>query len=35
MRNYAITHLNILYTNFETWCQMETYIEETIDKWHQ
>ena len=35
MRNYATTLLNILYTNFATWCQLETYIKDTIDKWHQ
>ena len=35
MRNYAITRLYILYTSFTTWCQLETYIEDTIDKWHQ
>ena len=35
MRNYATTRLNILYTNFATWCRLETYIEDTIDKWHQ
>ena len=35
MRNHAITRLYILYTNFTTWCLLETYIEDTIDKWHQ
>ena len=35
MRNYAITHLYILYTSFTTWCQLETYIEDTVNKWYQ
>ena len=35
MRNYAVTCLYILYTSFTTWRQLETYIEDTIDKWHQ
>ena len=35
MRNYAITRLYILYTSFTTWCQLETYIEDTINKWNQ
>ena len=33
MRNYTVTRLYI--QSFTTWCQLETYIEDTIDKWHQ
>ena len=34
MRNYAITRLYILY-KFTIWCQIEIYIEDTLDKWNQ
>ena len=30
MRNYAITRSYILYTSFTTWCQLETYTEDTL-----
>ena len=30
MRNYAITRLYILHTSFTTWCQLETYAEDTL-----
>ena len=35
MHNYAITRLYILYTSFTTRYQLETYIDDTINKWHQ